>query len=427
MANKLMTFEDIIGHKNLINFLRKRVAEDNVVDVIIFHGNPGLGKSSLAKILAVEIAYRYASVDDREKAREAVILKNQSTDSIKLFNMSEIQEKEEEIQKVKADLSLGFSSTGRKVLILDEAHNMSKKAQDDILIELEHLQQGIYVFICTTEISSLRAALKSRSKATYPINELSDAEAKQVVTKAIAERQLTFDINVEVVKTLICDWARKQPRAMCNLLENFAEGSCVSSRELEVFINVSTAAAMIELLKYLYGSMMFGIEYLESMKYDESFATMLIEVCKAACGYHTKAMSRQELQYIKEFMKDKDSKNILKFTAEVAGLEYISKRRVISAFMKAHVEFQRFTRPEANNTLISHARDIQEMSDNMQASDVRLPGDTKIRVPGLDEFFTSANTVVDSRKQEAESADSNVGDIEGKEVLDALSFIRDRQ
>ena len=393
MTQKLTSFDKVVGHKNLITFLQRRVLEDNVGNVIIFHGEPGIGKSSIAKILAVEVACRFAADDLKQAYTQAVILNNQSTDSIKIFNMSEIQEKEEEIQKVKAELTVGFSSTGRKVLILDEAHNIKAKAQDAILTELEYLQKGVYVFICTTEINALRDALKSRSKATYHLSNLSSVEARQVIQREIARRRLTFDISQQVIEALICEWANNQPRQMCNLLDNFLDGSLVRSRDLEVFINVSTAASIIELLKYLYGSMVLGVAFLESIKYDESFATMLIEVCKVALGHTSNSISRQDTLYIKTFMQDKDPVNILKFTAEVTGLPDLRKRKVISAFLKSHIDYERVTKPNIGMSDLAKAKDFKVFSENVEATQVNEFIETKIAVPSLDELFSVSDRI----------------------------------
>lgn len=97
MARVIRSYDQIIGHRSKVEWIKSAVQKDNVPDVMIFHGNPGLGKSSLAKLLAIDVTTRQENTELRERYVEQVIVKGESTDSIKLFNMSQIQEKEEEI------------------------------------------------------------------------------------------------------------------------------------------------------------------------------------------------------------------------------------------------------------------------------------------------------------------------------------------
>ena len=272
---------------------------------------------------------------------------------------------------------------------------MSKKAQDAILTEIEHLQKGVYVFICTTEISALREALQSRGKATFRLNVLTDAEARILLNRVITQRKLRFDISQEVVVTLVMNWANNQPRKMCNLLDNFDDGSLVSSRDLEVFMNTSSAASVIELMKYIYDSLPLGLAYVDSLKLDESFATMLIEVCKVALGGMSNAMSTMDIRYIKEFMADKDVNNLLRFTVEVAGLSDLRKRRVVAAFIKSNITFKQDYVPVKPNEELVHGFDLQEVAKGTDNSELPLgSSDVSLRVPTLDELFKSSDTVV---------------------------------
>ena len=385
MSKKIKSFDEVIGHRNLVNFLKKCVDRDTVPQVIILHGNPGLGKSSIAKLLAISVTTKYESDELRQQYIKTVIDDNRSTDSIKLFNMSEIKEKEEEIQNVKAEMIIGFSKTGRKVLILDEVHGMSKAAQDAILTELEHLDENVYIFMCTTEIGVLRDSLVSRSKATLSLHDLSSVESKKLIRGLIQERQLTFDTNVDMVVALIADWAGNQPRKACNLIDNFEVGSLVTSRDLEVFIDTNSAASIIELLKYLYGSLTLGIDYLDSMKYDQSFANMLIEVCKVALGHTSSSISAKDTMYIKDFMRDRDIKHILQFTAEVCGLSTIRRRRVISAFMRAHVMFTPNVEPQ--RSVEFKMQDINTLTQNVEETGMISLNRGVERAKTLEEMF----------------------------------------
>lgn len=396
LAKAIKSYDQIIGHRNKVEWIKAIVEKDKVPDVMIFYGNPGLGKSSLAKLLAIDVATKHENPDLHIRYIEQVIEKGESTDSVKIFNMSQIQEKEEEIQKVKAELTIGFSSTKRKILILDEAHNMSNKAQDAILTDLENLQDGVYVFICTTEIGALRDALVSRSKATIQLMDLSDVECKRLIRQEIAERGLSFDMSVDMVVTFIASWADNQPRKVLNLLENFEAGSLVRSRDLEVFINTQGVASVIELVKYLYSSMSLGLEYIDSLTVDRTFVDMLVEVTRVAVGGKSTAMTREEVIYIRQFVADKDDSHLIRFCAEVAGLDQLLKRRVVAAFLRSHVTYQVGTPTVFRKPEVFKAEDLQTMADNVLDSKLSGFQAGGPKAATLEELFASAEEVESS-------------------------------
>ena len=144
MPKKPTCFDAIVGHKNLVEFLKDHLAKGTLPQFIILEGDEGLGKSSFAKILALEIMGRDPQVLQR------VINENKSTESVLLYNMS-INGGKDTAKEVEANLSLGLSGLDKKVIILDEAHDMSDAAQEAFLVSTEYLPKGVYLFMCTTD------------------------------------------------------------------------------------------------------------------------------------------------------------------------------------------------------------------------------------------------------------------------------------
>ena len=118
------------------------MAKGTLPQFIILEGDEGLGKSSFAKILALEIMGRDPQVLQR------VINENKSTESVLLYNMS-INGGKDTAKEVEANLSLGLSGLDKKVIILDEAHDMSDAAQEAFLVSTEYLPKGVYLFMCS--------------------------------------------------------------------------------------------------------------------------------------------------------------------------------------------------------------------------------------------------------------------------------------
>lgn len=389
---RVKTLDELYGHANIKAYVKRCVEKDTLPNVMILHGNPGMGKSSLARLIAVEVATRNHPNLKADYVR-AVIDDNISTDSIKLFNMSVI-DSEEEIQGVKAEMSIGFSNTQRKVLILDEAHGMSKKAQDSILIELEHLPEGVYVIFCTTEIGNLRDSLVSRSKATLRLSDLTTAEIRKLIKSTIQTRQLSFSANQELVVSMISDWCGNQPRKAINLLESFDPGAIVAMRDLEVFLNIYSVQEVTELVKYLYGSLTLGINYIDSLKLDEGFVTALIEVTKVALGEQSRAISKEDTIFIRSLVQGNDTSNLLRLTAGIAELSPLLKRRVISVFIRTHVGYHLSTsKPNLDTETVVEARDFSVMNENILNIDVVTKSNQSNMIPTLEELFNLSEEV----------------------------------
>lgn len=395
MSSKITEWSQIIGHKNIVAFLQKSLKNSTIPNVCLFYGNPGLGKSSIAKLVAVDLISK-GNQEIRKKQVDAVIMKDESTTGIRIFNMSNISDKEDEIQKVKAELTLGFSEFGRKVLILDEAHGMSKKAQDALLPQLEYLEDGIYVFLCTTDISVLRDALLSRCRK-IPLRGITIYDISKLIKQIIKDRRLQFTIPTDTVVTMIAYYCNNSPREAINLLECYEVGQVVTAEDLSVFIETNQCAIIVQLVYYLYNSMTLGLDYIDTLQVDTTFASMLVEVCRSALGGDTKSLPIRDRQRLSQILIGEDVTRLLMFTANVLGAKYINKKTITSAFIKSHKMM--LTSPSIKTDEQVQYSDLGTIQEVAKTSDAEKPPvefggkETDIAAPSLMELLNNGFTV----------------------------------
>lgn len=189
MLKRPHDFSEVIGHEVYKRYFIERIKKDSLPQFIILNGPEGLGKTSLADILAITINYGFDDTPEKRRAISEVIDKQHSIDCIKKYNMAKDSGKDT-AKEVLAELSPTMSSTGKKVVMCDECHAIVDAAQDVFLVETEFIPKNTYLIMMTTDLSRLKATLQSRA-FTANLNQLTTSEMIKVLREETDRRNLT--------------------------------------------------------------------------------------------------------------------------------------------------------------------------------------------------------------------------------------------
>lgn len=189
-----LTFDDIIGQVHLTSpdaAFRRAVEADQVRSIILW-GPPGVGKTTLAEIIAGVTKAHFS-------------------------RLSAVSAGVADIRKVVEEARLRKSSGRKTILFIDEIHRFNKAQQDAILPVVEN---GTITLIgATTENPSfeVNSALLSRSRV-FVLNPLTDEEIREVLARAIEAEYQGAEIETEAMDAWV-NLSNGDARSALNMLE----------------------------------------------------------------------------------------------------------------------------------------------------------------------------------------------------------------
>ncbi|HFB38887.1 MAG TPA: DNA polymerase III subunit gamma/tau, partial [Oceanithermus sp.] len=158
------TFDAVVGQEHVKEVLRAAIQKDRLAHAYLFSGPRGVGKTTLARILAMAVGCE-AGPEARpcgtcahcRRVREGT-----HPDVLEIDAAS--NNSVEDVRELKERILLAPVLAPKKVIILDEAHMMSKSAFNALLKTLEEPPEHVLFVFATTEPERMPATILSRTQ-----------------------------------------------------------------------------------------------------------------------------------------------------------------------------------------------------------------------------------------------------------------------
>lgn len=191
--------DQYIGQTHLVgpDCILRRMIDSGQVSSFILWGPPGVGKTTLARIIANTTRSSFYTLSAVH---------------------SGVKEVREVIEKCKADSQSMFSA-GRPILFIDEIHRFNKSQQDSLLGAVE---SGIITLIgATTENPSFEVIRPLLSRAqVYVLKPLDDNDLHTLLDRAITTDEILSRRNIKVESTsALFRFAGGDARKLLNILD----------------------------------------------------------------------------------------------------------------------------------------------------------------------------------------------------------------
>jgi DNA polymerase III gamma/tau subunit len=173
-----MTFQEVLGNEIAVKSLQEAIKSDSPPHAYLLSGYTGAGKTTLARIIAKELD---CFVEQLDAATNSGI---------------------DETRKLVDKAGFGSIMTEKnRMYIIEEAHNLSKKGFEPLLLLLESPPPHLYVALCSTEPSAIPKTVHNRCHPV-PLKPLKAAEIETLISAVsdVEGWKLTNDVFEAMVQ-----------------------------------------------------------------------------------------------------------------------------------------------------------------------------------------------------------------------------------
>jgi len=240
-----LKFGDVLGQEGSVQLLKARLSKGNALDTnYIFAGGHGQGKTTLARILARAMLCLNLDKTDPEPCNECdnctEVLRGSATAYVEQDAAS--GGTIDNIRAIVEDLPFAVFNAPKRVYVFDEAHRMSRDAQDVLLKPLEEKKMvGIF---CTTEPEKIRGPIRSRCEE-YAIRKITREDVLVRMNRILDTEGVGHED--EGVLTVI-DYSGGHVRDVVNRLEMVSQMGAVTLANVREYLHLSVVATYYEIL-----------------------------------------------------------------------------------------------------------------------------------------------------------------------------------
>ena len=157
-------FKDVVGHKDIIQYIQNAVEQDKVSHAYILNGAKGSGKKMLAKLFAMTLQCETSQSEPCGECRscrqadsgnqpDIITIQHEKPGSISVDDIRE---------QLNGDIMIKPYSNRYKIYIIPEADLLTVQAQNALLKTIEEPPEYAIIFLLTENADSLLPTIRSR-------------------------------------------------------------------------------------------------------------------------------------------------------------------------------------------------------------------------------------------------------------------------
>ena len=170
-THRPQALEDVVGQEETVSSLEELASADELPHALLFTGPSGVGKTTLARIIAAELECQSTDVIEFDAATHSGAA---------------------DVRQMTSVVNYHSFDDNRQMVIIDECHALSSQAWQALLKPIEEPPEHIYFAFCTTVPSKVPQTIRTRCHA-YHLTEVSESKIQGLIESVAKKESISME------------------------------------------------------------------------------------------------------------------------------------------------------------------------------------------------------------------------------------------
>lgn len=241
------TFSEIVGQQHVTRTLANAIGSNRVAHAYIFSGVRGVGKTTTARILAKALNCASGPTAEPDNSCDSCreISAGSSLDVLEIDAAS--NRGIDQIRELREMVRYAPASSRYKVVILDEAHQLTGEASNALLKTLEEPPERVVFILATTQAEDLAETIKSRAQL-FQFRSLTFKEIAEEIERIVRAEDLQIEPGAVAVLARAAEGSLRDGLSLLEQAISYS-GDAVTDAQVRELLGVVAESVLDELVE----------------------------------------------------------------------------------------------------------------------------------------------------------------------------------